>query len=101
MTSIEINPGQLRTAATDCDNIHSSVLNVLNNLKAATSGTQTPWGNDSFGKKFAEGDKGYISVSKNLLDGVNDLATTFGAFASGQREAADELTNADTGQANG
>ncbi|WP_067667188.1 hypothetical protein [Nocardia miyunensis] len=101
MTSVEINPEQLRTAASDCDRIHSSVLSTLKTLRTAVDAEQAPWGNDSFGKKFADGDKGYIAVSKNLLEGINDLATTFGTFASGQREAADELSNADTGHSNG
>lgn len=97
MTSVEINPDQLRTAAADCDRIHGSVLTALKNLQTAVDAKQAPWGNDSFGKKFAGGEKGYSAVSKNLLEGINDLATTFGTFASGQREAADELSNADTG----
>ncbi len=101
MTSVEINPDQLRTAASDCDRIHGSIVTALRNLQSAVDAEQAPWGNDSFGKKFADGDKGYLAVSKNLLDGINDLATTFGTFASGQREAADELNNADTGHANG
>ncbi|MBY8856539.1 hypothetical protein K7711_08635 [Nocardia sp. CA2R105] len=100
MTSVEINPEQLRTAASDCDRIHSAILTAMKSLQTAVDAKQAPWGSDSFGKKFADGEKGYVAVSKNLLDGINDLATTFGTFASGQREAADELSNADTGNAN-
>jgi uncharacterized protein YukE len=99
MTSVEINPDQLRTAASDCEGIHGKILDTLNTLKSAINAKQTPWGNDSFGHKFADGDKGYIAVSQNLLDGMNDLATTFDSFASGQRQAADSLSDADTGNA--
>ncbi len=97
MTSVEINPGQLRTAAADCDRIHGAINDALTQLQSVLNAKGKPWGDDSFGHKFANGDKGYIAVSQNLLSGIGDLAGTFGSFASGQRQAADELSAADTG----
>lgn len=97
--TIDINPGQLRTAAQDSTVIEGNIAQVLATLQASLNGKGSPWGNDSFGNKFANGDKGYIAASKNVLSAVSDMGTTFGAIAQGQVQAADGLTSADTGSA--
>jgi hypothetical protein len=59
-----------------------------------------PWGNDSFGEKFINGNNndGYGSSKPNLLDGVDGIGGTFVAIATGQTDAVNELRRMD-GQA--
>jgi len=98
-SSIQVNPGRLRTAAQDSGTINSNIAQALATLQSSLSAKGSPWGSDSFGGKFANGDQGYIAVSKNLLSAVSDMGTTFGSIEQGQLQAADELASADAGSA--
>jgi uncharacterized protein YukE len=98
--TVQVNPTQLRSAAQDSSAIQTSISNILTTLQNSLNSQKAdPWGNDSFGDKFANGSDGYIAVSKNMLSGISDMASTFGSIASGQVQAADELTDADNGSA--
>ncbi|MGV9614061.1 hypothetical protein [Nocardia xishanensis] len=61
----------------------------------AGSGDSPPWGTDSYGKQFADGDSGYVKLSVGLLQGGFDLAHTLSAFAHGMRRAAGDLDSAE------
>jgi len=98
-SSIQINPGLLRTAAQDSSAIKDNIAQVLATLQSSLNAKGSPWGKDSFGDKFANGDKGYVASSKNVLSAVSDMGTTFDSIAQGQVQAADELSAADTGSA--
>jgi len=98
-SSIQINPGQLRTAAQDSSAVKDNIAQVLATLQSSLNAKGSPWGKDSFGNKFANGDKGYIAASKNVLSAVSDMGTTFDYIAQGQVQAADQLTAADSGSA--
>lgn len=96
---IEIHPDRLRTAANDSSAIKDNIAQVLATLQSSLNAKGSPWGNDSFGHKFANGDKGYVAVSKNVLSAVSDMSTTFDSIAQGQVQAADELSATDAGSA--
>ncbi|WP_433654586.1 hypothetical protein ACQPW1_28005 [Nocardia sp. CA-128927] len=94
---VEVDTNQLRHAAGECDQIHDSISRTLGTLRSAVSGAGAPWGKDSFGKKFADGDKGYLVARENLLAGVEQMATTFGDYGKGQRDAADKMDAMEAG----
>ncbi|WP_216895776.1 hypothetical protein [Nocardia alni] len=97
---VQVNPTELRAAAKDSSDIQTSITNVLSTLQnSLTMSNKAPWGNDSFGHKFANGSSGYLAVRDNLFSGLSGMASTFGSIASGQNEAADELSDADNGNA--
>ncbi len=98
--SVQVNPTQLLAAAKDSSDIQTSITNVLSTLQnSLTMSNKAPWGNDEFGHKFAEGSSGYLAVRDNLFSGIGDMAGTFGSIASGQTQAAGELSGADNGSA--
>ncbi|PXX71427.1 hypothetical protein DFR70_101850 [Nocardia tenerifensis] len=99
--TVEVDTNQLRHAAGGCDHIHDSITRTLGTLRAAVNGNGTPWGNDSFGNKFAQGTKGYVVARDNLLAAVDQMATTFGEYGRGQREAADKMDAMEDGNTNG
>ncbi|MEU7141967.1 type VII secretion target [Nocardia sp. NPDC046473] len=99
--NVEVDTNQLRHAAGECDGIHDSITHTLTTLRGVVSGASTPWGKDSFGKKFADGDKGYRAARENLLAAIDQMATTFGGYADGQRSAADRMDAMEVGNTNG
>ncbi|WP_194837744.1 hypothetical protein [Nocardia sp. XZ_19_369] len=58
---------------------------------AAGSSANPPWGTDSYGKSFADGNTGYVNLSTDLLQGGFDLAHTLSQFAHGMSRAAGDL----------
>ncbi|MEV6560972.1 WXG100 family type VII secretion target [Nocardia sp. NPDC051756] len=88
MPKFEVDTHQLRTAANHAAGIHDRIDGVLATLESKLGATGTPWGKDSFGKKFADGEKGYLAARNNLLQGIGGISGTFGAIADGQRDAA-------------
>ncbi|WP_107654652.1 hypothetical protein [Nocardia suismassiliense] len=57
----------------------------------AGSSANPPWGTDSYGKSFADGEAGYVNLSTDLLQGGFDLAHTLSQFAHGMSRAAGDL----------
>lgn len=98
---VEVDTQQLRRAAGDCDRIHDSITRTLGTLRATVGGSGTPWGNDSFGSKFAQGEKGYLAARENLLAAIDQMATTIGDYGTGQRKAADDLDAMEAGNTGG
>ncbi|MFI6216691.1 type VII secretion target [Nocardia brasiliensis] len=96
---VEVDTNQLRRAAGDCDRIHDSISATLGTLRTTVAGSGTPWGKDSFGNKFAQGDKGYLAARENLLAAIDQMSTTFADYATGQRNAADQMDAMDAANA--
>lgn len=90
---IEVDPDALERAANLSQELSDSVLGVGRRLRdrlgsIENESTRQPWGDDSNGEKFINGDNnnGYGSSKPNLLDGIDGIGQTFGAFATGQRD---------------
>ncbi|MGS2810870.1 hypothetical protein [Nocardia sp. MW-W600-9] len=64
--------------------------NDASTVTARTDG-KPPWGTDSYGKQFAEGDAGYVKLGAGLLQGGFDLAHTLSEFATGMGRAAGDV----------
>lgn len=100
---VEVDPVALGQAADLTQDVSESVLDVGKRLRDRLNGiedesTEQPWGNDSMGEKFINGknNDGYGTSKPNLLDGVDGIGATFGAFATGQRDAVDQLNDMDS-----
>ena len=75
--TVSVNPDGLNDAASQFANIADTTQQLLNTLKSSTSSEGQPWGDDSAGKKFADGDKGYLANAGNA---INSLASLVGVF---------------------
>ncbi|WP_054811325.1 hypothetical protein [Nocardia arizonensis] len=64
--------------------------NEASKVTARGDGTP-PWGTDSYGKQFAQGDAGYVKLGVGLLQGGFDLAHTLSEFATGMGRAAGDV----------
>ncbi|WP_433561957.1 WXG100 family type VII secretion target [Nocardia sp. CA-151230] len=99
-TKVGVSPGQLRGAAGQMQDLENRVNGILATLEQALSAKGAVWGDDSYGSTFADGGQGYTAAHANLRDGLRNMATTLGSYASGQNEAADTLERMDHGNAN-
>lgn len=70
--------------------LYTSLSAFLPSLEA-----QNPWGNDESGKKFAEGEKGYLKYSKDTLDVVKGLPDALKGIADGLKAMAQSYQGAD------
>ncbi|ROR37917.1 hypothetical protein [Kitasatospora cineracea] len=71
-------------------------------LSSALSGylpsleSQNPWGNDDSGKKFAEGEKGYLSYSHDTLAVLKELSGDLKNIADGLKAMGQSYQDADS-----
>ncbi|MCX4751313.1 hypothetical protein OG455_38430 [Kitasatospora sp. NBC_01287] len=61
----------------------------------ATMEDQAPWGNDDSGKKFANGDKGYLQYSADTMKTLNGMPDGLRYVADGIKAMADGYEGAD------
>lgn len=96
--TIVISPGEVRAGGNELLAAKADLDAVLATLRTvvAANGTET-WGDDSYGRQFADGKTGYRSSRTNLLDGVREFATTIGEFGTGLIGAADRTERTETG----
>lgn len=104
---VEVDPDALERAAGLSQELADAVLGVGSRLRTRLGSienetTKQPWGDDSNGSKFINGDNnnGYGSSKPNLLDGVDGIGGTFGAFATGQRDGVRILRSNEEGSSN-
>ncbi|MTE11534.1 hypothetical protein [Nocardia aurantiaca] len=71
--------------------VRDGINGVVNTFTAQADSLGTPWGNDSLGNQFANGDQGYLASKKNILEGASNMAGTFANFSQSQKDSADEL----------
>ncbi|KDN82109.1 hypothetical protein [Kitasatospora cheerisanensis] len=95
----QVDPGQYQAAVSpmlavseQVGSLYSALSSFLPSLEA-----QNPWGNDESGKKFAEGEKGYLKYSKDTLDVIKGLPAALKGIADGLKAMADGYQNADEG----
>ncbi|WP_378737183.1 WXG100 family type VII secretion target [Nocardia brasiliensis] len=89
---VAVDPEQLRRAAKQAALVQERIDGTLRKLQASLAAAGPAWGNDSFGDKFANGEKGYLAARDNLTKGTETMAKTFGDVSSGQEQAADHLS---------
>ncbi|RDI43606.1 hypothetical protein DFR68_12073 [Nocardia mexicana] len=82
---------QLENAAAKTEQIGDDIESVLGNLSIALDTKAAPWGDDAFGKKFADGENGYKKARDNLMEGIQNMRKTLDEFADGQKGAVIKL----------
>ncbi len=92
---VEVNTDQLRTAAGTMNDVHGRVNDVVTSLTNNLNAKGYPWGHDSYGNKFTEGDSGYTTSSKNLVSGADNMNSSLGQFSSGMNDAAKKIDDMD------
>ncbi|MGC4994602.1 hypothetical protein [Nocardia salmonicida] len=82
--TIIITPSNVRAGGNELLAAKTAFDAILNTLATTveSNGSET-WGDDSYGKQFADGDTGYRSSRSNLLSGGRDMAETVGEFGTG------------------
>lgn len=85
---VELNPDGLRKAATEFDDVSASTKALLDRLQSSSGAKGAPWGDDKNGKRFAEGDKGYITNRDGMFNTLSQLVTVFTDNANNLRDSA-------------
>ncbi|WP_156959805.1 hypothetical protein [Nocardia sp. BMG51109] len=93
---VEIDPSKLGLAGESMLSIKDKMAAIFAKLndEVGSAGEET-WGDDKFGKGFAEGEEGYIESRKQLLGGGGDMVKTIGEFGQGMIDGAAEIRNTD------
>lgn len=92
---VQVNTGELRTAAGTMNNAGNQVKGVFDTLRKNLNSKGNPFGTDDYGKKFTEGEKGYDTSSKNLLAGGDNMTGSLDKFGSGMDDAAKKMDDMD------
>ncbi|MGF6880743.1 uncharacterized protein YukE [Nocardia sp. GAS34] len=85
---VSINPEGLRNAANQFDAISDTTRQILNTLTGGCNAEGEPWGDDKAGKKFSEGDKGYIANRDGTFKNLGQLVDLFGQNRDNLRDSA-------------
>ncbi|MFD7734142.1 WXG100 family type VII secretion target [Kitasatospora phosalacinea] len=100
-TGFQVDPEQYRAAVSPMLAASEQVSSLNRSLSAFLTSleAQNPWGNDESGKKFAEGEKGYLQYShdtlavlKGLPDELKYIADGLKAMAAGYENADEDVT---------
>ncbi|MFC9434959.1 WXG100 family type VII secretion target [Nocardia sp. NPDC057030] len=84
----QINPDGLRQAAAGFDEVAEQLGKIHETLVQSTEAQGEAWGNDKFGKKFADGPKGYKVGRDNYFKSLTQLAEVAGQNAKNMRDGA-------------
>ncbi|MDR3036597.1 MAG: hypothetical protein LBV78_26440 [Kitasatospora sp.] len=96
-SGFQVDPDQYRAAVSPMLAASEQVASVYRSLSAflPSMESQNPWGNDESGKKFAEGEKGYLKYSHDTMDVVKGLPEALKGIADGLKAMAESYQNAD------
>lgn len=85
--SLEVDTNGVAKAASQIRQVQQQVAATLSSLQDNLDALGKPWRFDSYGSRFADGPKGYVAASANLLDGGRDMTTSLGGFADAMTDA--------------
>ncbi|MFE3188748.1 hypothetical protein ACFXHA_07035 [Nocardia sp. NPDC059240] len=91
----------LVTASRKTGEVRDGIQGVVDQFTSAADALGEPWGNDSLGKQFADGEQGYLASRKNIVEGATNMAGTFGNFSKGQQDSAAQLEQMERDNADG
>ncbi|WP_280400310.1 hypothetical protein [Nocardia carnea] len=100
---VDYNDEAFRAAAERTGGVRDRVKGVLDTLETSINGRGTPWGNDTLGNTFYNGQNndGYGSGRTNLISSAENVAGTMDSFYKGQVESADYLQDMEDGNRDG
>ncbi|WP_157555882.1 WXG100 family type VII secretion target [Nocardia acidivorans] len=98
---VEVSPELLRQASVKTANVTDRVKAVLTGLESAIDGLGEPWGGDTYGEKFANGEdgKGYIAARENLKQLTTDNAKKSDDQSTAQNDSSKLHGNTDQASA--
>ncbi|MBY8855238.1 hypothetical protein K7711_01970 [Nocardia sp. CA2R105] len=99
MTTVKVDPEQLRRASVKTGEVRDRIGSVLTTLQSALAARGEPWGDDSLGHQFADGDKGYLTAKSNMITGAGQFEKTFDSYSTGQTQSADKIETTEHGTA--
>jgi hypothetical protein len=93
----KVDPEQYQAAVSPMLAAYEQVRSLYTSLSAFLPSleAQNPWGNDESGKKFAEGEKGYLKYSKDTLDVLKGMPDALKGIADGLKAMAQGYQGAD------
>ncbi|MGW2398882.1 hypothetical protein ACWCYY_20240 [Kitasatospora sp. NPDC001664] len=94
-----VDPEKYRAAAGPVLSASDQLTELTRGLTAYMSGmsARAPWGNDDSGEKFANGEKGYLTYSGKVLEGLGNLPAALKYIADGLKVMAESYDNAEEG----
>lgn len=100
---VDYNDEAFRAAAERTGGVRDRVKGVINTLETSINGRGKPWGNDTLGNSFYNGQNndGYGTGKTNLIDSAENVAGTMNSFYEGQVESADYLQDMEDGNRDG
>lgn len=82
---------RVQATAVTADTIRDELLAIAKDARTAVSGGTSAWGDDEFGAKFADGDKGFVTGGSNMAQSTDKMAESFGNLVDGLTQAATKL----------
>jgi len=97
-SGFKVSPEQYRAAIAPVLAASDQIAELSTSLSSFLSGMQAgkPWGDDESGKKFAEGEKGYLKYSEDTLKGLAGLPKGLKYIADGLKAMAENYEGAET-----
>ncbi|MFD4405904.1 hypothetical protein ACFWPH_24405 [Nocardia sp. NPDC058499] len=102
--NVEYDEDAFRGAAAKTGAVRDKIQGVVDTLQTSIASRGAPWGTDSLGDTFANGQNGnpgYTTARDNLIEGAENVAGTFDSFHDGQVESADLLRDMEDGNRDG
>jgi hypothetical protein len=98
-SGFQVDPDQYRAAVSPVLAAADQLSQLVTGLTAYLDHTQStaPWGNDESGKKFAEGEKGYLKYSTDTLKGLKGMPDAVRYIADGLKAMAENYQATEEG----
>ncbi|MFJ1709330.1 WXG100 family type VII secretion target [Kitasatospora sp. NPDC088346] len=98
-TGFRVDPAQYQAAVSPVLAAADQLSQLVTGLTAFLDHTQStaPWGHDESGKKFAEGEKGYLKYSTETLKGLKGMPDAVRYIAEGLKAMAQNYQSAEDG----
>ncbi|MER8187917.1 hypothetical protein [Kitasatospora sp. NPDC094015] len=96
-TGFKVDPAQYMAAVSPLLAAADQLSQLVTGLTSFLDHTQStaPWGNDESGKKFAEGEKGYLKYSTETQKGLKGMPDAVRYIADGLKAMAENYQNAE------
>ncbi|MCX5207782.1 hypothetical protein OG689_00345 [Kitasatospora sp. NBC_00240] len=100
-SGFQIDPEQYSAAIGPILAASDQLAQLVTGLTAYLDHTQSaaPWGNDESGKKFAEGEKGYLTYSTGTLKGLKGMPEAVRFIADGLKAMTENYRNSEAATA--
>ncbi|MFE2995134.1 hypothetical protein ACFXG4_09015 [Nocardia sp. NPDC059246] len=98
---VKVEVAGMRSTADGLDGVSTQIDAILAAVDAASKAHDGCWGDDEYGRPFADGDSGYIKRSANLEDVLKSKAKRLHEYSTGLRDGATSLETTEANNADG